>query len=384
MRAVLNLGFRTFYALGAMMAIVALAYWLHGFAGGSTPGSYLQGTTWHSHEMLFGYLAAVMTGFLFTAVRNWTGLPTPVGAALAVVALLWLAARVLLFTGPLELAVGIDLAFLPVVALAIAAPIFRSRNKRNYKVVGIVAAVAVAHLMFHLAFAGEIPDMVVRSSIFAAIDLVAVMFALIGGRVIPAFTRNAIPGANPRHVPWVEFFAFLSLVLIVVLDFGTPWWPNLKWGPTLLFFVAGAVHLLRLVLWQPQLTFKNPLLWMLPIAYAWLPVALFLSALSSMGVGSPSAWIHALTVGALSSMMMAMMMRSSLGHTGRSLVASGADIVAFLLLQFAAMTRIMAASIGDYRSMVILSGVLWILAFALFLARYLPMLLRPRADGKPG
>lgn len=384
MRAVLNLGFRTFYSLGAMMGVVALAYWLHGFAGGATPDSYLKGISWHSHEMLFGFLVAVMTGFLFTAVRNWSGLPTPAGAALAVVALLWLAARVLLFTGPFALAVAVDLVFLPVIAFAIAAPILRSRNKRNYKVVGIVAILAALHLLFHLALAGEIPRVFARGSMFAAIDLVAVMFALIGGRVIPAFTRNAIPGANPRHVPWVEFMAFLSLGLIAILDLGTPWWSNLGWGPTVLFAVAGAVHLLRLVLWQPQVTFKNPLLWMMPIAYAWLPVALFLNALSSMGMGSPSAWIHALTVGALSSMMMAMMMRSSLGHTGRPLVASGTDIVAFLLLQFAATIRVIASSVGDYRTMVILSGVLWILAFALFLARYLPMLLRPRADGKPG
>jgi uncharacterized protein involved in response to NO len=384
MHAVFNLGFRTFYPLGAMMGVVALAYWLHAFAGGATPESYLQGITWHSHEMLFGFLAAVMTGFLFTAVRNWSGLTTPAGAALAMVALLWLAARVLLFTGPLVLAVAVDLAFLPVIAFAIAAPILRSRNRRNYKVVGIVAALAVLHGLFHLALAGEIPVMLVRGSMFAAIDLVAVMFALIGGRVIPAFTRNAIPGANPRHVPWVEFTAFVSLGLIVVLDLGTAWLPSPGWGPTLLFAVAGAAHLLRLVLWQPQVTFNNPLLWMLPIAYAWLPVGLFLGSLSSMSVVSPSAWIHALTIGALSSMMMAMMMRSSLGHTGRPLVANGADITAFLLLQFAAMTRVVAASIGDYRSMVILSGVLWILAFVLFLARYLPMLMRPRADGKPG
>ncbi len=384
MRAMLNLGFRTFYSLGAAMAIVALAVWLHSFAGGNTPGSYLVGIFWHSHEMMFGFLAAVMTGFLFTAVRNWTGLPTPVGVPLAVVALLWLAARMLLATGPDVLAVALDIAFLPVVGVAIAAPIFRSRNRRNYKVVGIIAGLAMLHVLFHLALAGEIPATFVRGSIFASVDLVAVLFALVGGRVIPAFTRNAVPDSNPRHVLWVEYAAFVSLGLIVIHDLGTPWWPNLAWLPTALFIVAGLVHLLRLYFWQPQVTFGNPLLWMLPVSYAWLPVALLLSAMSSLGAVSPSAWVHAMTAGALSSMMLAMMIRSSLGHTGRPLVASGTDIGAFLLLQLAAMTRVLATAIGDNRSLLMLSGALWMLAFAAFLVRYLPMLLRPRADGKPG
>lgn len=384
MRAVLNLGFRTFYPLGALMAIAGLAFWLHGFAGGAAPGAYLQGVAWHSHEMIFGFLAAVMTGFLFTAVRNWTGLPTPVGPSLATFALLWLAARVLLITGPVFLAVAIDLAFLPFVVIAIARPIVDSRNKRNYKVVGIVAGLAVLHAVYHAALAGYGPIPLSRAALFSAISLVVVLLALIGGRVIPAFTRNAIPGSNPRHVAAVEVVAFASLGLIVVLDIATPWLPNLAWMPAALFAVAGAAHLLRLSLWQPQLTLDNPLLWMLPVAYAWLPVALFLGALASIAMAPPGAWIHALTSGALSSMMMAMMMRSSLGHTGRPLAASVTDVGAFLLLQLSAATRVLAATIGEYRFMVLLSGALWMLAFAVFLVRYLPMLLRPRIDGKPG
>ena len=384
MRAVLNLGFRTFYPLGAMLALAALAFWLYGFAGGATPGIYLHGIAWHSHEMIFGFLAAVMTGFLFTAVRNWTGLPTPVGASLAILALLWLAARVLLITGPVFLAVAIDLAFLPFVVIAIARPVFASRNRRNYKVVGIVAGLAVLHAVYHAALTGYGPIPLSRASLFSAISLVAVLLALIGGRVIPAFTRNAVPGSNPRHVTSVEVVAFASLGLIVVLDLATPWLPNLAWMPAALLIVAGAAHLLRLMLWQPQVTFDNPLLWMLPVAYAWLPVAFFLGALASIAMVSPGAWIHALTTGALSSMMMAMMMRSSLGHTGRPLTASLTDVSAFLLLQLAAATRVLAATIGDYRFMILLSGMLWMLAFAVFLARYLPMLMRPRVDGKAG
>jgi uncharacterized protein involved in response to NO len=156
------------------------------------------------------------------------------------------------------------------------------------------------------------------------------------------------------------------------------------WVPTSLFIVAAVAHLLRLALWQPQVTLGNPLLWMMPVAYSWLPAALLLRALSTVAVIVPGAWIHALTMGALSSLMMAMMMRSTLGHTGRKLVASQMDILAFLLLQLAALLRVVAGGTGDYQAVVVLSGVVWVLAFAVFIVRYLPMLVHSRVDGKPG
>lgn len=157
-----------------------------------------------------------------------------------------------------------------------------------------------------------------------------------------------------------------------------------RWILASLFVVAAVAHLLRLALWQPRLTLGNPLLWMMPVAYSWLPVALMLRALAAAAVVVPSAWIHALTMGALSSLMMAMMMRSTLGHTGRKLVASRMDMAAFLALQAAALIRVVAGSAGNYQTLVNLSGLVWALAFVLFLARYLPMLVQPRVDGKPG
>ena len=383
-RNLLALGFRPFYLLASVFSVVAILLWLASLNGRLHLGAYLPGMFWHSHEMLFGYIVAVIAGFLFTAVRNWTGLPTPTGLALGGIAALWLLARVLLVSGPSFVAVFLDVAFLPLVAVAIAIPIVRSRNKRNYKVIGVLAVASLLHLLFHLALGGQLPAWLSRASLFASIDLVVILFALIGGRVIPAFTRNAVAGSNPRHEPWLEVVAFGSLLLIVLVSLIGDAIAFAAWIPASLFVVAAVAHLLRLALWQPLLTLGNPLLWMMPVAYSWLPVALMLRALSTAAVVVPGAWIHALTMGALSSLMMAMMMRSTLGHTGRNLVASPMDMAAFTVLQVAALIRVVAGSSGSYQALVILSGVAWVLAFALFMSRYLPMLVRPRVDGKPG
>ena len=383
-RTLLAIGFRPFYLLASVFAVAAILFWLAGFNGRLPVGAYLQGVFWHSHEMLFGYIVAVMAGFLFTAVRNWTGLPTPSGVTLGGIVLLWILARVLLVSGPSALAVILDVAFLPMIAIAVAIPILRSRNKRNYKIIAVLVAVSLLHFVFHMALGGQLPSWLSRASLFASIDLVVILFALVGGRVIPAFTRNAVAGSNPRHENWLEVIAFGSLLVIVLVTLLGGAFTFAAWVPTSLFIVAAVAHLLRLALWQPQVTLGNPLLWMMPVAYSWLPAALLLRALSTVAVIVPGAWIHALTMGALSSLMMAMMMRSTLGHTGRKLVASQMDILAFLLLQLAALLRVVAGGTGDYQAVVVLSGVVWVLAFAVFIVRYLPMLVHSRVDGKPG
>jgi uncharacterized protein involved in response to NO len=220
--------------------------------------------------------------------------------------------------------------------------------------------------------------------LFATIDVIVILFALVGGRVIPAFTRNAVAGADPRHEQWLEVVAFASLILIAIVTLLGSRLDVAAWSMPVLLVIAAVAQLTRLALWQPQRTLHDPLLWMMPVAYSWLPLALFLRALSSAGVVAPGTWIHALTMGALSSLMLAMMMRSSLGHTGRKLGASRADMLAFLLLQAGTIVRIAGGALGDYRVTVVTAGVLWMLAFAVFIVRYFPMLTQPRIDGKPG
>jgi uncharacterized protein involved in response to NO len=378
------LGFRPFYTLAAVFAVIAIGLWLVSFTGMVQLGGHLQGVFWHSHEMVFGFVAAIITGFLFTAVRNWTGLPTPTGLSLGAIALVWIAGRVLPATGPYELGIILDVVFLPVVAIAVAIPIFRSGNKRNYKVVALIATMAVLHFVLHLALGGDLPAWLSRSSLFAVMDVIAILFAVVGGRVIPAFTRNAVQGSDPVHKMWLEVSAFGLLLLVAAVTFASGGMTLSGWLLAVPAILAACAHSLRLAYWQPAVTLGNPLLWMMPVAYSWLPVALLLRGLSELAIVPPSTWIHALTAGAFTSLMMAMMMRSTLGHTGRNLAANKTDILVFLMLQLAAISRVLAGIVADHRTMTVIAGVCWIVAFAAFLARYAPMLLSPRSDGKPG
>lgn len=378
------LGFRHFYTLAAIFAVVAIPLWLLSATGFSYTDGYLSGLFWHSHEMVFGFALAVMSGFLLTAVRNWTGLPTPTGFSLAALVSLWILARILVITGPEMLAALADVLFVPALMLAIAMPIFRSGNRRNYKVVALLGLLAVSHVVYHMAFLGSFPSWLNHTAVIVAIELITILYALVAGRVIPAFTKNAVPESDPKHAMWLEVLAFGSLILIAVATVASDWVTVPAVLSTTLFVVAAVAHLFRLALWQPQVTLANPLLWMMPVSYSWLPAALLLRALAST-IGD-EAWIHALTTGAISGLMLAMMMRSTLGHTGRQLVASRTDISAFLVLQLAAAIRVIASFVPAslYASLVIASGVLWILAFGVFVLRYMPMLSRPRIDGRPG
>ena len=381
--SIFQLGFRTFYSLAAIFAIAAMILWLRAFAGLSGTGDYLYGVVWHSHEMLFGFATAVITGFLLTAVRNWTGLPTPTGAALAMLAVLWLAARALIIIGPASLAAVVDVAFLPALALAIAGPILRSKNQRNYKVLALILMLAASHGVYHLASLGFAEAWLARTSLFVGIDILVILMAIVGGRVIPAFTRNAIPSATSRHEPWVELITFVSMILIIAASVLRGSWAVPPMFMALLLTVAAAAHAIRLALWDPVKTIHNPLLWMMPAAYSWMPIAFLLRALAATNIIPAGAWIHAMTMGAVSALMLAMMMRSSLGHTGRALVASKTDMAAFLLLQIAAIVRVAASIVAGetYQQWIVVSGLIWALAFLVFALRYLPMLSRPRVTG---
>jgi len=378
----LQLGFRPFYAVASVFAIVAVIVWLRSFTGIAGTGVYLQSVVWHSHEMLFGFSAAVIAGFLFTAVQNWTGQPTPSGAALAALTALWLVARVLIVFGPAPLAAIADVMFLPAIAFAIAIPILRSKNVRNYKVVAVVIVLAVFHGLFHLASLGYAAAWLARIALFVSIDTIVILLAIIGGRVIPAFTRNAAPDSNPRHEPWVETVTFGSMILVVLITAVSGHWAAPSALMSVLFIVVAAAHATRLALWDPIRTAHNPLLWMMPAAYSWIPFAFLLRALAAVNIVPASAWLHAITMGAVSGLMLAMMMRSSLGHTGRPLVASRVDMTAFLLLQLGTIVRVLASiAAGDsYRSWVVVAGIIWGSAFLLFAVRYVPMLSRPRVS----
>ena len=380
------LGFRPFYLLAAVFAVLAVPIWIMSLFAGVRTSGYLPGVAWHNHELIFGFAVAILAGFLLTAVRNWTGRPTPAGAPLGGLVVLWLAARVLMLTGPATAAALIDIAFLHALGVAVAIPIVRSRNVRNYKILAVLAALTLANACYHLASMNLLPVGVMRVAVTAALDLFAILIAIIGGRVVPAFIGNAVADSEPRHVRSVEIVSVGALVVILTLGVLSPWVsiPGNVWFAV--FAIAAVGQGIRLSLWQPLRARGSPLLWMLPVAYAWLPIALALRAMSVFGVVPASAAIHALTVGAIASLMIAMMTRSALGHTGRPLVARPAEISAFVLLQSAAIVRVLASSVasGLYREAMIVSGVLWTLTFAIFLYSYSPILIRPRIDGRAG
>ena len=380
--ALLTIGFRPFYLLAGAFAGVALPIW-HFAPGELLPGEpYLAGAAWHAHEMVFGFAAAVLTGFLLTAARAWSGLDTPTGWRLAALAGLWVAGRVLVATGPAVPAIVVDGLFLPCVALAVALPVLKARNYRNVPVAAVPALLGAANLLFHLDHAGLIALARANGGALLALDLFALLVTLMAGRVIPAFTANAVPAARPRRNAYVEIVAFGTLAVLLVAGPLDPWLPG---GPWLAGVAAlGALaHSVRLWLWDPAATRREPLLWVLPLSYAWLPAALMLRALWLADADVPAAAaFHALGAGAMGGLMLGMMTRSALGHTGRPLAARSVECGGLR----AGSPRRGASSLrparrrGGRAPALAASAVLWSGAFALFFAAYFPVLTRPRID----
>lgn len=381
------LGFRPFYLSAGLFAALAVPLWMAAFAGQIAFDGTLSGADWHRHEMLFGFAPAVIAGFLLTATRQWTGLPTATGVALAGLVALWLAGRVLIFTGPAAIAPVIDGLFLPALALAVGIPIWKSGNRRNLFVIGILSALALANLSFHLGQAALVDGRVAGSAIQLALNLLAILMTVMGGRVIPAFTANALPSAKPRRIAVVEFLAIGLLLLVLSTDLLALRWPIDDLWLSAILIVAALAHGVRLGLWSPLVTRSQPLLWCLPLAYAWIPVALALRAASLISPQiDPALATHALTIGAMGGLMLAMMTRSALGHTGRPLVAGWAEVSAIVLIQAAALLRIVPELVwpGAPLGALVLSSVCWSAAFLFFVICYAPILTRPRIDGRPG
>ena len=381
----LAMGFRPFYLLAGAFAAAGLPIW-HFTPGELLPGeAYLAGSAWHAHEMVFGFAAAVLTGFLLTAARAWTGLATPSGWRLAALALLWVAGRVLVATGPALPAIVVDCLFLPCVSLAVALPVLKARNRRNLPVAAVPALLGVANLLFHLDHAGLIALARANGGALLALDLFALLVTLMAGRVIPAFTANAVPHAKPRRNAYVEVLAFGALAVLLLAGPLEPWLPGGPWLAGVA--AAGALaHVARLWLWDPLATRGEPLLWVLPLSYAWLPAALILRALWMADVDvTAAAAFHALGAGAMGGLMLGMMTRSALGHTGRPLAARPVEWAAYALVHLGAALRVFGPLAGPEAEphAFAASAILWSGAFALFVAAYWPILTRPRIDEPP-
>lgn len=377
--ALLRLGFRPFYLLGALAAAVLPLAWL-ALLSGSPIAPALPGELWHGHEMVFGFAVAVIVGFLLTAGRVWTGLDTPTGAFLAALALLWLAARIAGLAAPYAWFMLVDLAFLPLVAAVFADLVIRSRNVRNAPMAALLALLAVTNALFHLAHLKVValePDDVLRG----ALALIVAIESIVAGRVIPAFIGNAVHGSQPRVIAPLERVVLPASALAFGL-----WlvWPERAITALTLALLA-ALHAWRLWAWQPWAAHGRPILWILPAAYAWIPIGLALLAVASLGHASLSAGLHALTAGSMGGLIAAMMSRTSRGHTGRPMVAGRAERCVYALVLAGAALRVAVALLPQLPAAALLaSGLLWCGAFALLFLTLAPWLLRPRLDGKPG
>ncbi len=380
----LQLGFRPFYLLGAGFAALAVPLWLASYVGLLPDGGYLTGAQWHSHEMIFGFAAAIIVGFLFTAVANWSGRPTPHGGILAGFAGLWILGRILVVAGPGPLAAAVDLLFLPAAALAVAIPLLRSRSHRNLFVVAVLLLLAGANALFHLEQQSPRPGVdLAELGIRLSVDVITLLMAVIGGRIIPLFTGNAVSTARPRRFVALEAVAILSLLAILLLDAAAPWSALSDAVFAGLLALAALAHAVRLLLWDPWATRREPLLWILPLSYAWLPLSLALRALGLVSDEVPPFLaLHAMTAGAMGGLMLAMMMRSAKGHTGRPLKASGIENLALMAVVAAAAARVFPALIWPEAAVHFygLSAFFWSFAFLIYFVVYCPILVRPRLD----
>lgn len=361
--ALFALGFRPLYLFAGAYAALSVPLWALQFAG-VLPGANM---LWHAHEMLFGYAFAVIAGFLLTAVRVWTQRPTPTGGFLMLIAGLWVAARLTGFHS-LQVSSILDLAFAIGVAIGIGRPILGSRN-RNWFFILFVLGLGVASIAFQ-----AYPQV----ALAVGLDIVLVVVAIMGGRVIPPFTNNGAPGARARRIDWLEKASLGAVFLVLALDL-------LVVNPWPVAFVAAALHAWRMALWSPMATLRRPILWILHLSYAWVVVHLALRGFAGLGLVAPGLATHALTVGVIGGLTLGMMTRTSRGHTARPLKVGGWETAAYVLVHLAALTRVLFPMIFEaYPSLIVLSGVLWSAAFAIFTIVYIPILTRPRLDGQPG
>lgn len=378
---VLRLGFRPFYLGAALFGALSVPAWIAVFLGVIGLNATTGPLYWHAHEMLFGFAAAPIAGFLLTAGKAWTGLPTLRGPWLGALAGLWLAARLAALGAPYVVYAALDVLLLPIVAAVLLNVLVRARNRRNLPLVTILALLSLANLVSHLAMTGTL-DVLPMRALHAGLGLIVMIECVIAGRVIPFFTASATPGLELRVHRSLEVASLSAAALALA------WWVFAPPGAlgAVLFGSAAVLHALRQLQWRPLVTRDRPILWILHAAYAWIPVGFALLAFAQAGAVSPSAGVHALAVGATGGLIIGMITRTARGHTGRPLRASPVEVLAYALVMAAAALRVAGPLIAPDRFVVTLvaAALAWSAAFAIYLCVFAPWLVSARADGKDG
>lgn len=382
-------GFRPFFlaagGYGGALTLVWIAIW----RGAWPAPAWLSPSQWHAHEMLFGLVAAAIAGFLLTSVPVWTGRPALAGRPLMALAALWAAGRLAMLAAgalPAGLVAAIDLAFLPVLALVLARSLWRTGQRRNYGILAVVGALALANAAVHVQALGRAPSSAGPALRFA-VDLVVILIVVIGGRITPAFTANALRlrgiAAAVRSRRWLDRLAIVSVVGVAVANLLAPG----SAAGAALACMAGWLVAARMAGWQTAHAWSDPLVGSLHAGMAW--VAIGLLVVGAGGLGWPlagTAGMHALTAGAMGAMILAVMTRVALGHTGRPLALPAGAAGCYLLVHAGAAARVGAgmAPVALQPSVLVAAALLWSAAFWLFTFIYWPILTGPRVDGREG
>jgi uncharacterized protein involved in response to NO len=386
--ALFTYGFRPFFLAAGVSALVLVPWWAGSFAFGIPLASGWPPTLWHVHEMLFGFIAAAIAGFLLTAVPSWTGQRGFAGLPLMLLAALWALGRILVCSSavwPLPLVATVDLAFLPVLAVLVALPLLRARN-RNTPLLAVLGLLWACDAGFYWELAA-LDATRAALALRIGIDVVLVLVTVIGGRIVPAFTGSGLKARGDavalRAWRGVTPLVIALMVVVAVVDVVRPDGALAGW----VALAAALAQGVRMLQWRTLHTLRLPIVWVLHLGYAWLPVGLALKALALLnGAVIAAFWVHALTIGAVATMILGVMTRATLGHTGRPLVASPSVAVAYLLLAAAAIVRVFGLLWWrhSYPAVIVVSALLWTGAFAVFVTVYAPMLWSPRIDGKAG
>ncbi|PLY14180.1 MAG: NnrS family protein [Sedimenticola sp.] len=376
------LGFRPFFIFAGFFGFLLLLIWLMVWHVEFSAGDYYGRIGWHSHEMLFGYTLAVISGFLLTAVRNWTGVDTIINRPLALLALLWLLGRIMPWiTGvPDWLIMLTDLAFIPLLAIALIPPLWQGKSKINRMFVPILLVFFIANLLVHLEAMGWTSTALKGTDLM--LHMILLLIVMVGGRVLPFFTQNVIPGFTSTSRKWVEMGSIGLIALIAATGLVT------QGGPIIgvLFFAFALLQAIRLQGWYHNDIWDKPVLWVLHTGFGWLIVGSLLMGLASFGMFMPSAAKHALTAGAIGVTTIGMMARVARGHSGRTIDVTKPIAWVFVLINLAVILRVFGPQLlpQQYLIWIMSSGTLWLVGFGIFTVSYLPILLYPRIDGRPG
>lgn len=381
-----GLAFRPFFLLGALFSVISLVIWGGLLNGLFTINVFGGGHWWHIHEMLFGFISAIVVGFLLTAVKTWTGQIGLSGLKLFSLVFLWLTGRILLLMPtmlPQEIISALDIMFLPLAALLLAIPIVKVKLWRNLIFVPLLLVMSYTNAMMHYSiYIGSSQRLLLAST--TMVLLITLLMCLMGGRVFPMFTANGTQTKRVLPIGWLEKSSLVFLFLLVVISlFQLTLFPELMAG---LYIVTAILHFYRLARWRIWVTFRTPLVWSLHASYLFIPTGLLLLGVSEVSlIITKSQAIHALTVGAMGLMILSMISRVSLGHTGRMIIANKIMTLAFGLMLLSGLIRVFGQEliIGPVSHLTI-AITFWSIAFGIFLIQYFPILTSARVDGKSG